>query len=463
MYATLKNYVRLPSLATVAIVLLALFVGLVVPFYAGMVAGGSGTLARMAALPALLLLLILLIYDRKKLLLAILLFRSMGDIFLESTRFGVIGVGGLINLAVIMIAVLLMFEQPKQFPRKDASIWWPFLLILAGSLMISPELGDAIKLYLGLLSSIAVFLAAAYMVRTPADFNRMVKLVIWSSVVPTIYALVDAALHARGTSFRLSGTFSHANILAFYLMLVISMTLYALKTPNFGLRLPGRICLTGYMLLLLVQLLLTQTRSAWMACILVFLGYALLFERKYLFYFLLLPIVAITVPSVRERLLDLEKGNEVVRYAQLNSFAWRVMLWEKAIAWMEPLRMVFGYGIDGFRHYSLVFFEANGGTKWSAHNVYVQFLFDIGVVGVIAYLSVFWRLVLRFKTYLVRDRLLTYILIMLVIEYVVICFSDNVFAYLVFNWYFWFIMGAGCALVRHQMAVKDEPATVVPA
>ena len=37
------------------------------------------------------------------------------------------------------------------------------------------------------------------------------------------------------------------------------------------------------------------------------------------------------VPSVRDRLLDLGQGNEVGRYAELNSFAWRQLLWKTAM------------------------------------------------------------------------------------------------------------------------------------
>ena len=33
-----------------------------------------------------------------------------------------------------------------------------------------------------------------------------------------------------------------------------------------------------------------------------------------------------------------------------------------------------------------------------------------------------------------------------VVQYLVVSFSDNMIRYLVFNWYFWFTVGGACAL-----------------
>jgi putative inorganic carbon (hco3(-)) transporter len=36
----------------------------------------------------------------------------------------------------------------------------------------------------------------------------------------------------------------------------------------------------------------------------------------------------------------------------------------------------------------------------------------------------------------------------LFVFYLIVCYSDNVLDYLVFQWYFWFIMGVVCAWYR---------------
>jgi O-antigen ligase len=373
------------------------------------------------------------------------------------------GIGGLINLAVIMIACLLVLEKPQVFPTRLARYWVPVLLMMGIGVVISYETTSAIKVYLGMLSYFAIFIIAVYTVRSNEDFNKAIRLVLWSSLIPTLYSFVDVALHMRDSSFRLQSTFSHANVQAFYLTLMLVLCLYMLKSPLFRIRPLGRVVICCYMPVLLGQLLLTQTRSAWLACFLVFVLYALLFQRKYLLYLLLLPLAVVSIPSVYDRLMDLGQGNEVVRYARLNSFAWRLTLWESAIRWMEPLRLVYGYGLGGFGHFTQAFFEMAGGRNLDAHNVYVQFLFDMGVVGVLCYLWLYARVLWTIRAFARMDRVSGFLLLAIVVQYLIVSFSDNMFGYLVFNWYFWFTVGGACSLVDLQSRAKPASAGWAPA
>lgn len=437
----------IPFWLVLGIVLICLFTGMVIPIYAGVMGGQA---SRLAVLPALLLLLLLLIYDYRKLVLLIILLRSVGDKVLEGSGFGIggiqMGIGGLINLAVIMIAAMLVLERPQHYSWKLTRIWLPLLAMLGISVVMSYEKGVAIKLFLGMLSSFAMFIIATYMVRSMDDFNRTVRLVVWSSLIPSLYAIVEIALYMRDGSFRLQSTFSHANVLGFYLTLIMTLCLYLLKSARVQLSPTARVILSGYMALLLLQLLLTQARSAWMASFFIFLSYALLFERKYLLYLLLLPLVAVLIPSVGDRLADLTQGNDAGRYARLNSFAWRLSLWQAAIEWMEPVRMIYGYGLDGFGHFSQTFFARAGERKWDAHSVYVQFLFDMGVLGVGAFLWLYGRALVLLRPLFRIERLTGFLMMAIVVQYVIVAFSDNLFGYLVFNWYFWFTIGGACSV-----------------
>lgn len=433
------------------IVMLCLIIGAAIPLIAG-IAGNQPS--RLIALPALLLFVMVFLYDYKKSLILILLLRSVGDIVLESAQFGIgnfhMGIGGLINLAVIMIACLLVLEKPALFPGRLARYWVPILLMMGVGLVTSYETAGAIKVYLGMLSYFAIFVIAVYTVRSNDDFNKAIRLVVWSSLIPTLYSIIDVALHMRDSGFRLKSTFAHANILAFYLMLMLVLCLYMLKSRLYRLTPRGRILICCYMPFLLGQMLLTQTRSAWFASFIVFASYAILFERKYLWYLLLLPLVAILIPAVHDRLMDLGEGGEVVRYAQLNSFAWRLVLWKAAINWMEPLRLIYGYGLTAFSHFTPIFFELDKVTNFDAHNVYVQFLFEIGVIGLLGYMWLYFRVTLSIRSLLHFDPISGFLMLAIVLQYLLVSFSDNMYRYLVFNWYFWFIMGGACALSNLQ-------------
>jgi hypothetical protein len=183
-----------------------------------------------------------------------------------------------------------------------------------------------------------------------------------------------------------------------------------------------------------------------------FFLYGLLFERRFLLYLLLVPLLALLVPDIRDRVLDIGQGNVVVQYAKLNSFTWRRVLWEDAIAWMAPIRYAFGYGSGGFFFNSPTFFSLSGGMTTGAHSVAVQMLFDVGIVGLGAYYWKYWRAAQIFWRFRREDALLSAMFIALLIGYVVVSLSDNMLSYLVFNWFFWFVMGAGCAIVCHEKA-----------
>src|SRR5262249_39719100 len=158
------------------------------------------------------------------------------DVFFDATRFSLfgyqIGVGGVINAIVILVAIVLVAEKPDALPRKAVWAWAGFLATAAIGVVISPVKADAVRIYLSVLSYFAVFVGAFVLVRSPADFRFCVRLVIGSSVIPVVYALAELATGGGHTpdGLRLKGTFGHPNIFAFYLVVVISLTLYLRKS-----------------------------------------------------------------------------------------------------------------------------------------------------------------------------------------------------------------------------------------
>lgn len=441
--------------------LLAILIGLAVPAF---VSGVGGSATKAMILPALLLLGMLLMYSRMVLLTGILLLRASGDVFFDATRISLgsiqIGIGFLINVFVIMIAMLLVAEKPKLLPKKMFMVWLPFLLLCLIGVVMAPSVGDALRAYLAQLSYCAVFVCAFYVVRTPEDFKRCVRIVLYSSVLPLLYALVDIAIKGGvhgPNGARLQSTFAHPNIFAFYLTLVIGLGFYVLKSDTYQLERRQRVGLGAYLLLLGAMLALTQTRSAWIACGALFVGYGMLFERRYLIYMLVVPLLALMIPDVRDRVLDLGAGNEVKLYAKLNSFAWRLYIWESGLEWMRPSRYLLGYGIESFQFYSPTFFPLAGETHFGAHSMYVQWLFELGALGLAACLWVFARVMWTIKRLIPVNRLGAFVLIVMLLQYLIVSASDNMAAYLAFNWYFWFVLGSGCALLTHSTPTKAVP------
>ncbi|WP_089173834.1 O-antigen ligase family protein [Bosea sp. AS-1] len=220
-------------------------------------------------------------------------------------------------------------------------------------------------------------------------------LAIASSIPPLLYAFVDIA---RGVSdldeFRLQSTFSHANIYAFYLGLVLGLGLYVRSSQIVQVSGRVRTLVTLYLPLLMMFLLLTKTRSAWGVCGVMFLVYALRIDRRFLAGLLLVPVIFIVNPSLMDRLTDVTAATEVDSFSQLNdsnrlnSYVWRQALWESAIP--EVLEQpVLGHGLESFKPATPSFFPLVSPEGIDGHNFYLQMSFELGLLG---FLALIWLL-----------------------------------------------------------------------
>lgn len=424
----------------------------------------------LAVLPLLLLTGFLFVYSREAFLMVVLLLRAGTNPVFEETRLpGIGGLGGLLNALVILLAALIIARDPKRVPRSAWMIWIPFTVMAGVGLLYSPDKVQALRLYLGQLSVVALFLVSFYLVMSEADLNRLLKLVTWSSVPVALVTLIYIGLGRtagivdgleEGAS-RYGGPFPHANILAFYLVLCLGVILYRWKSGQIGRQPVTLIGVVGYMLLLTGLLFATKTRSAWMSVLLVFAVFGVMQERRYLVYLVIGGMLAMLVPEVRDRVMGLAEGNEVVQYAKLNSFAWRKLLWTEAIEWMSPSRYLIGYGAESFSELSTTFFSMAGRTHWGAHSASVQVFFELGAIGLASFLWVYYRTARMILALYGQRRLLTVIGLSLLGANFLVSMSDNMLAYLIYNWYFWLTMGAICALAC-RLAGAGEPRKARP-
>lgn len=449
------------SAMMVVIALLALLVGASVTVFTDIAGDRIGLLM---ALPVIFLLGLLFFFNRNFLFLLVILFRSMLDPIFNMTKFGAdgsgVGVGGVLNALVIGLAAIELFRQSSPALSNLRSIWGPFVLVMIASAIAAPSFWGALKMNLTILSYAAIFILPLFLIKSKEDFSHWMKVVLWSSVIPVIYAFLELASGGGHTveGLRIKGTFSHPNIFAFYLVLMILLLFSVAQGKLIEVSAGVRRLLPVFILLMLVLLVLTKTRSAWAACFTYFFFYGLLFERKVLIPVIMLPFLALAVPEVRDRLMDVSTGNEHVQYAKLDSYTWRKSLWTHAMAWMAPVRYVFGYGAGSFTHYSPIFFPLAGGVGWGAHSVYVQLFFEAGLMGILSFIWLVGSAIRRVKGIFPLDRVTAFTITMLLIEYAVVSYSDNMLDYLVFNWYFWFVVGATFALSAIEQKNISNPA-----
>lgn len=427
----------------------AIFFGIFAVVYASVVGDRYGLLL---ALPALFILGFLFVFARYALFSLIILFRSVMDPILDATKLGSFGLGAVINAMVILIAIIAILQQPNPVGKVLKQTWLAFLIISLISLAFAPEFINALKTYLALLSYASIFALAIILIKNEEDYGKWMRLVFFSSLIPVAYGFVDAAIggFANANGFRINSTFSHPNIFAFYLTLMISLGFYFYKSNASYIPLFFRRTMPIYILMMLALLLMTKTRSAWASCFVFFTLYAILYERKYLFLIVLAPIVALLIPEIRERLLDLGQGNEVINYSKLNSYAWRKMIWESGLRFMDTRHYFLGYGLESFKHYSLDFFAMAGGVQRGAHSVYVQLFFEVGALGLMAYIWLHLKVVRLLLQFYQTNKLMIFCAILFLLQFMLMAYSDNMLGYLSFNWYLWFVLGAAYAYGQSQ-------------
>jgi hypothetical protein len=177
----------------------------------------------------------------------------------------------------------------------------------------------------------------------------------------------------------------------------LCLSLTAFLAPPF--RKMKKILLT-FIIVLLIAVFLSITRAAWLAMF--FLAILVLFfspiPKRYLVYGLVLTLLALllTLTFVSQSQLMWAIQDRVtmdIKNASLNmgSIAFRVLLWQSAwdIFMQNPL---IGIGFDNFvlKNLSTAYFpflKALGGEGLYVHNVYLQIVAELGLLGLFAFLN----------------------------------------------------------------------------
>jgi O-antigen ligase len=377
---------------------------------------------------------------------SVILIRPLTDRLFELSSINIAGhdftYGVVLNALLILVAIINVFRIRRCIPSGLRTAWLPFLAICAISILYSPIPIDALRKLSIYLCYYSIFILSFAVARSERDALFLLRLVVVSSVLPVLYGLFETLFGADlFEDSRAQSTFSHPNMLAFYLVAVVGVILFL--TSSERIRMTGRLrlCLNLYLIPLLIVLILTQTRSAWIGCLMLFIMHGLIHRRRLLFFMLIVAPLLLAIPAVNERIIDLTSNNEYIGgpAVVLNSFAWRKLLWENAFSyiWQAP---IFGHGLHSFFFYSREFFSpAPNGTY--AHNDYLQILFETGLVGIIAFLWMFCRyfvwLLYRWRA----DKAGAAAAVAILLGYLICSYSDNLLEYLPYQLEFWFPLG----------------------
>ncbi|WP_423760194.1 O-antigen ligase family protein [Burkholderia sp. NLJ2] len=376
----------------------------------------------------------------RRLFLAIIVIRSALDVVFGALRLDGSGFspGAVLNAVIIAAGMFVVMRKGIRALHAPLLIWLAYLAYAALTLSRSPDAGEGFRLFLGLLSTYMVFTIAFNTSTLASHAEALLKCIIYSSFAVALFGIFQYVFIDR-LAGRLSATFEHPNILAFYLLLVITTLFYERRFQRLNRLpriLPGRLPYVG---LLLVLLLLTETRSAWIATAAAFAIYAALANRKLLVTLALVPALLL-VPAISDRFSDLGSSGtaqDVHRGVQIDSYSWRQLLWQYALVDSEDSRTT-GKGLGSFRSNSRFFFPLEESAD--AHSAYIQTIYETGMVGLGLYVAVF----LAFAVAIHRsrtDKKTAAMAVALIAAYLLESYSDNTLYYLSYNWYFWAFIG----------------------
>jgi O-antigen ligase len=404
-----------------------------------------------------------------RMMLAIMLIRPSCDQIFDWVKLSFdqqSGPGAAINALVIGMAIIAVAHVPGVMLVAPLLAWVGLLFAAAASLLQAPDPTGGLRLFLTLTTYAAVFALPYAVIQSRRAVVQCLTVTLCSSVIPSTFALLELAMIPAILTGeeRLQSTFTHPNIYAFYIVGVVAVILFMACSTTLTLSKSIRRMLFVYMGYLLLMLLLTKTRSAWLSMLIIMVGYGLAIDKRSLLPLLGLPIVLL-IPGVAERISDLDSGTVDAGYEQLNSFVWRKVLWNNTLEWIAANPSgVFGYGLSAYQSYVPIFFPRGaspgaGQLVIGPHNAFLQIYFEMGVVGLTSFLllmaAIASQLIYRFG----EDFAGSFVMLMMCVGYMVVFYFDNLLDYLQYQWLFWFTLGSVCASTR--FAVSPSQARLV--
>lgn len=294
---------------------------------------------------------------------------------------------GVFAIAFVGFGILWLIAQ-----RPLKANWSPLVLPLVAlillavlSIMFTPQVSRGLREVSRLGAILVLLLILQQFLTTRRHQKLILGAVFMSAVIPLAVAarqmFTQSGLFVAGGFERVTGTFTHPNPFATYLVMMIILAIAVLPAMNRW----WRVALAVLILASGWALLLTYTRSAWIAVLAGLLVVGFL-HRGVVFPILgvILVVGVLAIPTVADRFADLSDST-TASGQPVNSLEWRVQTWEQALSSVS--NPVTGMGLRSSDQLT----EANK----LPHNDFVRMYVELGVVGLLVYLWLIassWRL-----------------------------------------------------------------------
>ena len=310
--------------------------------------------------------------------------------------------------------------------------------------LISPDLlGSAIE-WSRIASVCMMIVVIEQLAVRPRYRTQLLVAMALSAVVPLTVAAwqiwTGTGLFEAGGFGRATGTFTHSNPLAAFLMVMVVM--------SFAFVVNGGARTQGWSMLVLLAagagLFVTYTRAAWVAAVIGVAIIASALGRRWLIGLVAtLAFAAFYIPGVSDRFSDLS-AQDTVRGEPSNSLAWRLDYWSESLALSADTPLS---GI-GLKQVAAQTVEAK-----QPHNDFLRAFVEMGVLGLAAYGWLMWQFIATGRRAahatrgaVGRDRALAMGYAGAAVGYVVMCLVANLMSQVVVGLYFGTLAAAAGAL-----------------
>jgi len=305
---------------------------------------------------------------------------------------------GFLGLGAILWLVKMIMKGKLDFKSTPFDVGIALLVLLsAASIWASPDREFSFYNYYNLMGR---YVLIYYLVVNNINSTLQIKKIIWvmltSAAVVTFYGFyqylfgVNISLNewVDGQQFpdlklRVFSTLENPNLLAGFLVTMMSIGAgmgYKAATMR------GRVILFGLVTMFGVCLILTYSRGAWLSLLAVIGVYGMLCNRKIFWLLIFLPVAMLCGhDAILERIMSIVNPTDT-------SSTLRIALWESTIAMiMDKPLLGIGWGAYWLVYPEYDFFLNNANVKiFHAHNMYLNIAAEIGIPGLITFLSIMY-------------------------------------------------------------------------
>lgn len=396
-------------------------------------------------------------------LLLIIPFRMALDFFGDAVTIG--GSFGSFSLSqtigVFMFTIGITFFLRRGRFLESVREFFPFLILLAWgtlSLFVSVNVSETAKDILRVFDIFVLASMSFVLTRSRNDARRILLSILLSSVIPLAFGVWQ---FATGDGYpeefvrieRIYGTFGHPNVFGMYLFSIVVSAIVFLRV--FSEKTKEKLLASGILLACLVALLPTLARVAWVITFVFFALLAVFRFRKWILPLMLIPaMLVIFVGPVRNRVSD------ALTPSADSSVLWRMNIWNDAYGQTVSSGRVFlGFGLNTFSTLISGLHSEEFGSA-EAHNDFVKFFVEGGIIGLSIYL--FWLGWFALRLFRIshdsgsesRLREFSFLLLLFLVSLALASFSDAVFKSTPIQWIFWILVGVALGMERNRRNIQ---------